>query len=159
MKAGEPVDPMHGQRAKQRSVHNTYFTLPVLVAMLSNHYGWLTRAAQLAGAGAADAGRGADPPQLRGPPQGPCEGQRVPWELRRVPARCMLVAGGVAGGAQAAAAQAPPATPVTFAQVQAVVEQRCVLCHNAQVQQKNVALHTPELLHSRPRRCTSRRWC
>jgi len=26
------------------------------------------------------------------------------------------------------------------------VEQRCVLCHNAQVQQKNVALHTPDLL-------------
>jgi uncharacterized membrane protein len=41
MKAGQPVDPVHGQRAKQRSVHNTYFTLPVLVAMLSNHYGWL----------------------------------------------------------------------------------------------------------------------
>ena len=37
-KAGEPVDPMHGQRGKQRSVHNTYFTLPVLFAMLSNHY-------------------------------------------------------------------------------------------------------------------------
>ena len=27
-----------------------------------------------------------------------------------------------------------------------MVEQRCVLCHNAQVQQKNVALHTPALL-------------
>jgi len=38
MKAGEPVDPAHGQRGKQRSVHNTYFTLPVLFAMLSNHY-------------------------------------------------------------------------------------------------------------------------
>ena len=41
LKAGQPVDPMHGKRAKQRSVHNTYFTLPVIVAMLSNHYGWL----------------------------------------------------------------------------------------------------------------------
>jgi uncharacterized membrane protein len=38
MKAGEPVNPIHGQRGKQRSVHNTYFTLPVLFAMLSNHY-------------------------------------------------------------------------------------------------------------------------
>jgi uncharacterized membrane protein len=38
------------------------------------------------------------------------------------------------------------APPVTLAQVQAVVEQRCVLCHNAQVQQKNVALHTPALI-------------
>ena len=38
MAAGEAVDPIHGKRAKQRSVHNTYFTLPVLFAMLSNHY-------------------------------------------------------------------------------------------------------------------------
>ena len=45
MKAGQPVDPVHGQRAKQRSVHNTYFTLPVLIAMLSNHYGFLYGAA------------------------------------------------------------------------------------------------------------------
>jgi uncharacterized membrane protein len=38
IKAGQPVDPVHGQRGKQRSVHNTYFTLPVLFAMLSGHY-------------------------------------------------------------------------------------------------------------------------
>jgi uncharacterized membrane protein len=31
-------DPMHGLRGKQRSVHNTYFTLPVLFVMISNHY-------------------------------------------------------------------------------------------------------------------------
>ena len=36
--AGRPVDPIHGKRGKQRSVHNTYFTLPVLFAMLSGHY-------------------------------------------------------------------------------------------------------------------------
>ncbi|CCF98964.1 hypothetical protein B7R77_15415 [Ralstonia solanacearum K60] len=38
LKAGERPDPIHGKRGKQRSVHNTYFTLPVLFAMLSNHY-------------------------------------------------------------------------------------------------------------------------
>ena len=38
IEAGQPVDAIHGQRGKQRSVHNTYFTLPVLFAMLSNHY-------------------------------------------------------------------------------------------------------------------------
>ena len=38
IKAGEPVDALHGERGKQRSVHNTYFTLPVLFTMLSNHY-------------------------------------------------------------------------------------------------------------------------
>ncbi|HET7844465.1 MAG TPA: urate hydroxylase PuuD, partial [Xanthomonadales bacterium] len=35
---GEQVDPLPGLRGKQRSVHNTYFTLPVVFAMLSNHY-------------------------------------------------------------------------------------------------------------------------
>src|SRR5437868_7452780 len=38
LRAGEPVDRVHGQHAQQRSVHNTSSTLPVLFAMLSNHY-------------------------------------------------------------------------------------------------------------------------
>jgi uncharacterized membrane protein len=37
-KRGEVPDPRDGIRAKQRSVHNTYFTLPVLFVMTSNHY-------------------------------------------------------------------------------------------------------------------------
>jgi uncharacterized membrane protein len=35
---GEVPDPLPGKRGKQRSVHNTYFTLPVVFAMLSIHY-------------------------------------------------------------------------------------------------------------------------
>ncbi len=35
---GESPDPAPGLRAKLRSVHNTYFTLPVLFVMTSNHY-------------------------------------------------------------------------------------------------------------------------
>lgn len=35
---GEAPDPGPGISAKQRSVHNTYFTLPVLFVMTSNHY-------------------------------------------------------------------------------------------------------------------------
>lgn len=38
LKAGLTPDPMDGKRGKQRSVHNTYFTLPVVFLMLSNHY-------------------------------------------------------------------------------------------------------------------------
>src|SRR5690606_37010330 len=38
LKAGETPNPIDGKRGKQRSVHNTYFTLPVLLLMLSNHY-------------------------------------------------------------------------------------------------------------------------
>lgn len=35
---GRQPNPIHGIRGKQRSVHNTYFTLPVLFVMISNHY-------------------------------------------------------------------------------------------------------------------------
>lgn len=35
---GDEPNPADGIRAKQRSVHNTYFTLPVLFVMTSNHY-------------------------------------------------------------------------------------------------------------------------
>ncbi|MFC4273387.1 hypothetical protein GQF03_06340 [Sneathiella chungangensis] len=37
-KKGEAPDPIYGLRAKQRSLHNNYFTLPVLFIMISNHY-------------------------------------------------------------------------------------------------------------------------
>ncbi len=35
---GRTPDPAAAARAKQRSVHNTYITLPVLFTMISNHY-------------------------------------------------------------------------------------------------------------------------
>jgi uncharacterized membrane protein len=38
MKAGHAPNPLDGLRAKQRSVHNNYFTLPVIFIMVSNHY-------------------------------------------------------------------------------------------------------------------------
>jgi uncharacterized membrane protein len=49
IRAGREPDAAHGRIGKQRSVHNTYFTLPVLFVMISNHYpmtyrhpsGWL----------------------------------------------------------------------------------------------------------------------
>lgn len=41
MKAGETPNPIDGLRGRQRSVHNTYFTLPVVLLMLSNHYSFI----------------------------------------------------------------------------------------------------------------------
>ena len=35
---GEVPDPKYGKLGKQRSVHNTYLTLPVLFLMISNHF-------------------------------------------------------------------------------------------------------------------------
>lgn len=38
LRRGETPNPADGARGKQRSVHNTYFTLPVVFTMLSTHY-------------------------------------------------------------------------------------------------------------------------
>jgi uncharacterized membrane protein len=145
MKAGQAVDPIHGLRAKQRSVHNTYFTLPVLVAMLSNHYGWLYQAPHnwlvlvllmLAGALIRHSFVARHKAMVAG--------QRQPWEFAAV--GTLIIIGLAVWLAPAPRATSAGAPPVSLAQVKAVVDQRCVLCHNAQVQQKNVSLHTPELI-------------
>jgi uncharacterized membrane protein len=145
MRAGQPVDAIHGQRAKQRSVHNTYFTLPVLIAMLSNHYGWLYQAKQnwlvlvllmLAGALIRHS--------FVARHKALVNGKRVPWEYAGAGVFALLVL----AVWLAPAPQPAVATPakVSLADVKAIVDARCVLCHNAQVNQKNVMLHTPELI-------------
>ncbi len=143
---GEPVDPIHGKIGKQRSVHNTYFTLPVLFAMLSNHYSftwshpqnWLVLVLMMF-AGAAirqffvlrhgwKLGRNKNP---------------LPYALVGVAVIMAAIAWMVPAAAPAkpAAAEAPKAD---FAAVQKVMEQRCYMCHGAQVQMKNVRLDSPE---------------
>jgi uncharacterized membrane protein len=148
MKAGEAVQAIHGQRAKQRSVHNTYFTLPVLVAMLSNHYGWLYQGAwnwgvlvvlMLAGALIRHS--------FVARHKALVNGTRVPWAYAAVGTALLLgLAVALKPAPRPAAPAAAAAAPVTYAEVQAVLEQRCTVCHNAVVAQKNVALHTPELV-------------
>src|SRR6476660_6621079 len=142
IKAGLPVDPIHGQRGKQRSVHNTYFTLPVLFSMLSNHYSftwshprnWLVLILMMF-AGAAirqffvmrhgyKLGRNRHP---------------FPYALVGVVAIVGVVAWLRPDVSPAAAA--PPV--VSYQDVQKVIEQRCYMCHGAQVQMKNVRLDSP----------------
>jgi uncharacterized membrane protein len=151
MKAGQPVDPVHGQRAKQRSVHNTYFTLPVLVAMLSNHYGWLYQGSNnwlvlallmLAGALIRHS--------FVARHKALVHGKRVPWE-HAVGGTLALVVLALwlsppPASPRWAAAKSASARPVAFGDVKAVIDQRCSMCHNAQLQQKNVDLHSPELI-------------
>lgn len=36
--ANEPIDPKPGLEGKRRSIHNNYFTLPIVFLMISNHY-------------------------------------------------------------------------------------------------------------------------
>jgi uncharacterized membrane protein len=146
LRAGEPVDPVHGMRGKQRSVHNTYFTLPVVFTMISNHYGfaygakynWIVLVVlMLAGALIRVSF------VLRH--KALAEARPVPW--RWAIAGTLVVVATVAllmPAPQVAVASAGP--PPTFLQVQAVVSQRCQLCHNAVVNNKGVRLDSPDLI-------------
>ena len=146
LRAGRLVDPLHGQRGKQRSVHNTYFTLPVILAMLSNHYGFLYNGPRnwvvlvvlmLSGALIRQSF------VLRH--QALATGQPVPWAYAMVG---VVLLGGVASATMpdASTGAAPGSATPSFAQVQQVVAQRCVMCHGEQLISKGIQLHTPELL-------------
>jgi len=144
--AGREPDPLPGVKAKQRSVHNNYLTLPVLVAMLGGHlaflygrdYGWLILLfLMVVGAWI-----------------------RLFFNLRH--------AGTTAWGIPATAAVAVAvlafairpgesspdgggADPVPFAAVRPIVAQHCATCHSAQptdrtftTAPKGVELDTPE---------------
>jgi uncharacterized membrane protein len=159
LRVGQQPDPIYGKRGKQRSVHNTYFTLPVLVAMISNHYGWICQGpnnwivlVMLMLGGALI--RHSFVARHKALAQG-----RTPSWKHAMAGTAVLVA--LAFWLVPSAPSAPSATAVTaaatapqsgtaveslvsFATVKQIVEQRCVLCHNAQIRNKNVALHTPD---------------
>ena len=59
MIAGQTPEPRYGAIGKQRSIHNNYLTLPVLLMMVSQHYPFLFTPS------AVVAGGGADPHQRR----------------------------------------------------------------------------------------------
>jgi uncharacterized membrane protein len=147
MQAGQEPDPKYGRWGKQRSVHNTYLTLPVLFLMLSPHYpmtwsgswNWVVLLAlTLAGALVRQffVAR-----QL---------GRNPLW----LPAAATAVVVGLmvvlapARGPQLAGGDAP-----TFAEVQAITAARCAACHAARptheafsAPPKGVMLETPQQL-------------
>ena len=146
MKAGRPVDPIHGIRGKQRSVHNTYFTLPVLFAMLSNHYSftyahpqnWLVLIGMMF-AGAAIR-------QFFVMRHGYKLGRNPhPWKYAAVGVVVLLALIVWLKPAPVAPAAAAPAA-VGYAQLQPVVAQRCVMCHGEALQSKGVRLDSAEEL-------------
>ena len=150
MTSGEKYDAMslaiHGKRGKQRSVHNTYFTLPVIFAMLSNHYSFLYTHPQrwlilfvMMFAGALirqffvqrhgyHLGRASNP--------WPFAAVGVVLIVAVIVAMAPWGAKSVAKNEQSQAA--------TFVQVKSVIDQHCLSCHGAQVQMKNVRLDTAE---------------
>jgi uncharacterized membrane protein len=143
---GIAPDPVYGLRGKQRSIHNNYFTLPVLFIMISNHYpmtygaahGWAVLVAIMLLSAYV---RHFFNLRHRG---------RTVWAI---PVSALLatfvLAILIAPDRPHPAADGPP----PFAKVQAIVTQRCASCHAERPTQdgfvvapKNVMLNTPDLI-------------
>ncbi len=153
MTSGQPYDAqslaIHGKRGKQRSVHNTYFTLPVIFAMLSNHYSFLYThehrwvllfVMMVSGAlirqffvqrHAFHLGRAKNP---------------WPFALAGVLIIVAVVVALKPAAPSSVAQVQPQQATVTWAEAKAVFDQRCVSCHGPQVQLKNIRLDQPELV-------------
>jgi uncharacterized membrane protein len=140
--AGREPDPAAGARGKQRSVHNNYLTLPVLFAMLSNHFAFTYTHADswvvlvcLMVIGAA----------IRHFFNLRHQGRNV-WAI---PVAAAIALAGIAVWLR------PPETSsagpqVPFSQVSAIVDQRCAVCHSMHPTQpgfssppKGIAFDTP----------------
>jgi uncharacterized membrane protein len=153
MRAGQAPNPEDGQRAKQRSVHNNYFTLPVLFIMISNHYAsayshpqnWAVLMLMTA-AGVV----------IRHFFNRRHKGVYA-WQY---PALGAGLLGVVAWWTQPRLVPLPPVEgEVTFNRVRAIVGSRCIMCHSPAPTypgytqpQAGVLLHTPaDLVQNAPR--------
>ena len=150
IRAGRAPDPKPGIIGKQRSVHNTYFTLPVLFIMISNHYpmtwghpqAWLILVAiLLLAAGVRHFFN------LR-------HHGRTVWSIPIAAA-----AGTVILAVLIAPAKAPAAAVPTLAEVQAIIATRCAACHAERPTQagfavapKGVVLDTVEHIRANARK-------
>jgi uncharacterized membrane protein len=132
---------IHGKRGKQRSVHNTYFTLPVIFAMLSNHYSFLYThehrwivlfVMMVAGANirqffvqrhAFHLGRAGNP-----------------WPFAAVGVAMIVAVFAFIMPASAPQVASQDNKTVNFAQVQTILTERCTLCHGEAVQMKGIRL-------------------
>ena len=139
--AGREPDPAANERAKLRSVHNNYLTLPVVFTMISNHfpftygrsYAWLILVVLLViGAWVRHFFN------LR-------HAGRTVWAIPVTAALALTVLAILIRPQEESEGAGPP---VPFAQVAHIVEQRCAACHSEQptlvdVAPSGIELDTP----------------
>jgi uncharacterized membrane protein len=144
---GRDPDPAAGMRGKLRSVHNTYFTLPVLFMMISNHYAlafgarlnWLVLIA-ISAAGVLI--RAWFVNRHKRHERG---GKTSPWPaligLSIIAATAAALAPKAAPHATTSGAATPAAdsAALQFAAAEDIVRRRCVPCHSANPTQPGFA--------------------
>jgi uncharacterized membrane protein len=126
-RAGTPVNVALGERAKQRSTHNHFLTLPVLFTMLSNHFpstysgrwNWIILLLLVVLGVAVKVVMNA---------RGRSHPGAIVAGLAALIGAATLATRGAPAPSAAAYAGMPP---VSFAEVQAIVQRRCLTCHAA----------------------------
>ncbi|MEI9992472.1 MAG: urate hydroxylase PuuD [Rhizomicrobium sp.] len=135
MLTGETPDARLGLQAKQRSLHNNYMTLPVLLAMISVHFPMLTGSpinwlllAALSICGI----------MIRHFFNLRHKGQ-INYGLAVASAAMFVFTALIAVDVQHGAGQAPPAQ-LPFATVRAILDKHCIMCHAAHPTHAGIAL-------------------
>ena len=146
--AGQKPDPKLGLQGKERSVHNNYLTLPVIVLMISNHYpllfatryNWVIVAIVLALG-----------PIIRHFFNERHKGRKSPWWVWGVAGAGMIAIMLLSAAGPRNATTGALSTAPTFANVQDIVLSRCSMCHGAEpvwesivTAPKGILLDTPE---------------
>ncbi len=122
-KKGQLPDPQKGKNALFRSIHNNYFTLPVLFVMVSNHfpstfgnkYQWIVLAAISIGSAGIKHWL-----NLRE------QGRLSVWIM---PVSVILLL--AVAYVTAPQASNTKCSPISFAEVNAIIQQRCIQCHSS----------------------------
>jgi uncharacterized membrane protein len=126
---GQVPDPKLGKQGKERSVHNNYLTLPVVVLMISNHYpliyatryNWVIVAIVLALG-----------PVIRHFFNVRHAGRPSPWWVWGVAAIGMIAIALLSAAGPRDAATGALAAPANFVAAQEIVLSRCSMCHAAE---------------------------
>jgi uncharacterized membrane protein len=126
--AGQAPAPKLGKTSKERSVHNNYLTLPVVVLMISNHYpllyatrfNWIIVAIILALG-----------PVIRHFFNERHAGRKSPWWVWGVAAVGVIAIGLLSAAGPREVRTRALAAPPTLANVEDIVKSRCSMCHAA----------------------------
>ncbi|MBB3119348.1 urate hydroxylase PuuD [Pseudoduganella violacea] len=135
MQAGGLPDPSYGIKAKQRSVHNNYFTLPVLFIMISNHYAMTYRHPQAWLVLAFIMAAGVFIRHFFNLRHKEC----IEWRYPAIGVALLLVVAVAIAPSRPAAVAAAADPEAQFRQVKAIIDQRCVSCHSAHPTQAGFA--------------------
>jgi uncharacterized membrane protein len=135
MMAGQKPDPVYGIRGKQRSVHNNYFTLPVLFIMISNHYAMTYRSEHAWAVLAVIMAAGV---LIRHFFNLKHKG-RIEWKYPAAGVALLLALAVALAPRPPAAGQPGAGAGAQFAQVRTIIDQRCVGCHSTHPTQPGFA--------------------